>query len=257
MQAENKVREAWAPLTPQLDETEKEILLEYLTLRISTPYRVASNLGMPVSKTYRKVRRLAEKRLLIPLRYPSKETLHISVKGCLALYALGMISFDDLYACFKDLWDVDMTKDELLGFLYLLSVEVRRRELNLKTITMCKIDEASVHVLRFLKKAILIYINEGISFSEALDAVAKEVNFDRMLTREGMRLSLKGISKTLPIILHTEDHKIAFLFHDRFVFPFVIECKAMCPHFKESLGFECPLAQEARAKIPLSVRIRT
>ncbi len=251
---EARLKDAWRGLMPQLDENEREILMKYMELKASTPYKVAMKLNAPTSKVYRKVKRLVDKRLLLPLRFPSKETLHISVKGCLALYVLGLISFDEMFYCFYKLWDTEMTKEELLGFLYLLSIEARGRELNLKGITMCKIDEASVHVLRFLKRAILVYINEGISFSEALDKIAREIEFDRMLTRDGIRLGLKGIVKTLPIVTHIKDHTVVVLFHDQFIFPFVIECKTACPHFRESLGFECPLLQKFRVPNVMSIR---
>lgn len=253
LEAEAKLKEAWRELIPQLDETEKEILTKYMELRVSTPYRVASELNLPTSKVYRKVKKLVEKRLLLPLRFPSKETLHISVKGCLALYVMGLISFDEMFDCFYKLWDVKMSKDELLGFLYLLSIEIRKRELNLKTTTMCRVDEASIHVLRFLKRAIMVYLEEGKSFPEALNQVAKEVDFDRILTREGIRLGLKGIAKTLPIVVNLKGHKVVILFHDQYLFPFVIECDTPCVHFKESLGFECPLIQEKvfKAGVPI------
>jgi len=251
---EERVRGLWRRLVPAVDEDEKRMLLLYLRAGAATPYRAARSAGMNTATVYRKARRLTEKRLLLPVGVA--RGLALSAKGCIVLYAHGLISSEALARCFSDAWGFRVTARELLGFLYLLGTEAERRELDLKGMTICKFDEASIHVLRLLKDAILAHIRDGAAISEALDSMAQRYGVPPSYLREGIRLALRCVSRTLPLTIHTEHHRIVLFVHGRLLLPFVVECRRQCVHFERSLGFDCPRAYRELQRY-LAVAIRT
>ncbi|WP_338252718.1 hypothetical protein [Pyrodictium abyssi] len=236
----NAVRRLWADLVPVIDEAEKRILYAYLKVQEASPYKISNMLGMNTATVYRKSRRLLRERLLIsdgPRGRP-----RISNKGCLALYINSIIGEEALVGCFAKTWGVRVELDELLGFLMLLAIEAKRRKLNLKTMTMCRVDEASIHVLRFLKEAIMTYIRDGVSMASALSDTASRHGVPPRLFIAGIRLALRGISRTLPLTVHTDSCSIVILMHNRLLLPFVVECKRDCEYYRTSLGLDCPRA---------------
>ncbi|AEM39065.1 hypothetical protein Pyrfu_1203 [Pyrolobus fumarii 1A] len=240
---EEMVKSIWRQLTPDVDDAEKRILLYYLRAGAATPYKIARMAQLNVATVYRKAKKLLEKRVVVPVD-GSRETLALSAKGCITLYVNNIIDVNMFAECMGRIWGLRATPEELLGFLYILGVEAQRRRLTLKNMTICKIDEASIHVLRLLKEAILAYLRDGASFTEVLDELAHRLGVPPGYLRSGIRLALRGITRTLPLSIHTEHHKVTLFMHDKLLFPFAIECKIQCQHFWDNLGFECPILME-------------
>ncbi len=246
---EAKVKKIWRRLTPDLDDTEKKILLSYLERSdAATPYLIAREKGFNVTTVYRKIRRLIDKRLVLPTDDDGEPArLNITVKGCIALYVNNLIDVEELKQCFEKTWNTRLSLKGLLGLLYLLGLEAQKRSLTLRTFTICKMDEASLHVIRFLRNIVARYLHEGLRFEEALREAAQELELPTDYLTEGFRLALIGVSKTIPIIINTEYHKVALFAHGKFLLPVAIECRRGCRHFGLNLGLECPaLAKELR-----------
>ncbi len=240
---EDLVKMLWKSLTPSIDTIDREILLLYYRKGALTPYMAARLLGMNTATVYRRVRRLAGKLLLLPADENSDETMRvkISAKGCIALYVNNSIDSQTLKDCASKAWGIDIVStSEILGFLYVLGLEAQRRQLNLTTMTMCSIDEAAIHVIRVLKKAIVTYVSRSVSFKKALDMLAKEMNMPSQELRDGIRLALRGLADKLPLTVNTRQHRLAVFVQDRTPFVFVVECTRNCKENLESLGFECP-----------------
>lgn len=235
-----RVKRLWAELSPCIGAVDEELVAAYLRLGPSTPYRVSRHVGASTASVYRRSRSLLEKRLLVP--GPDGETLMASVKGCLALYAHGRLGLPGLVECFTRIWGVRAEPEALLGFLYLLGLEARRRRLHLQTMTMCRPDEASIHVARYLDEVLAYHAASGAGFAEALDAVASRHGLDPDAFREALRLALRGVSTTLPLVVTGKGHKVALLVRDHTVYFFVLECSRPCEEYRRSLGFECPRA---------------
>ena len=236
---EETVRRMWAQLSPGIDKVDEEILGVFLSLGASTPYRVAKHLCLSTASVYRRARKLLEKRVLIPV---NDDKLMASIKGCIVLYTRGRMDLQSLVECARRIWGVRVEPLELLGFLHLLGLEAQKRRLQIQTLTMCRVDEASVHALRYLREALLHHLGTGTSFAESLDAVAARHGVDPAAFREGLRLALRGISTTLPIAVTGHGHRVVILTHDRFMFHFVVECSRPCEEYRRSLGVECPIA---------------
>jgi hypothetical protein len=243
---EVKVKRIWASLAPALDETEKRILINYLVREeAATPYSIARETEFSIATVYRKVKKLTEKHVIMPIDDRGK--LALTIKGCITLFVNNLIDLASFVKCAERAWDMKLSARELLGFLYLLGIEATRRSLSLRDFTMCRMDEASVHVIRLLKNTILKYIFEGSDFANVLKELASELEIPLDFLREGLRLALRGIARTLPIILHTEHHKAALFVHGKLLLPFAVECRRNCHHFRTNLGFDCPtLAEEVR-----------
>jgi len=244
---ERKVRSLWHKLSPDVDGVEEELLLKYLELGAATPYRVARILNLSAATAYRRSRSLLEKRLLVP---GNEGKLVASVKGCIVLYSRGRVGLESLVSCAQRIWGLPFDAEALLGFIYLLGLEAEKRRLTVKTLTMCRVDEASIHVLRYLKEAIVHHVASGSSFAEALDEVAMRYCVPPNAFREAIRLALRGAATTLPLSVTGAGHRIVALLHDRAIYHFVIECENPCEEYRRSLGLECPRAAEAvRARL--------
>ncbi|ALL01303.1 hypothetical protein Pyrde_1255 [Pyrodictium delaneyi] len=254
---EERVQRLWQRLIPEMDDNEKRILLWYLRTGTATPYRIARLAHINTATVYRKAKKLVEKRVLLPIE-SNKGSLALSAKGCIALYTSRLITAGTLARCISDAWGFQVTAKELLGFLYLLGLEAEKRRLDLTSITICKFDEASIHVLRLLKDAILAHIRDGTGITEALDEIASGYGIPPDYLREGIQLALKSISKTLPLTIHTEHHKIILFVHGRLILPFVVECRKRCKHYRKSLGFDCPKAyRELQRYLAIAVQKKT
>jgi hypothetical protein len=237
---EQNVRRLWASLSPGIDRIYEEIIEKYLELGPSTPYRIAKNMGLSTATVYRRSRSLLEKRILIP--YSGGDSLMVSVKGCIVLYSRQHLGLEGLTECSSKIWGISLDAYSLLGFLYLLGLEAEQRKLTIQTLTMCKIDEASIHVLRYLREALVTHLASAKSFAEALDEVAARYCIPPRIFRGALRLALRGIATTLPVTLTSRDHKVVVFLHDRALYYFVVECSRPCEEYERSLGLECPLA---------------
>jgi hypothetical protein len=251
---EERVRNLWRDIVPGLDDLERRILLISISIRYNgiSPYKLARMTDANIATVYRKVKRLIEKRLLLPIN-PPENKVSISVKGCITLYTQGIIGVDTLIGCIRRLWDLEysmVTCEAVLGLLYILGIEAKRRRLNITNMTMCMMDEASIHAIRIIKEALTLHINEGVSFSRALDIIAERLEMPPRYLREGIRLAVRGASKAMPLIVNLENDTVAVFIHDRFIIPFVLECKRPCKHYWNDFGFDCPrVREELRRKL--------
>ncbi len=251
-ETEKLVHETWDKLIPRLEAVDVDILAAYLRVKSPvSPYRIARMLGMNITSVYRRSRRLLEHRLLIPGFAPTeRDRLMISVKGCLYLYLRGRIDTEALAECFSTLWGIEVTPRSLLPFLYLLGVEASRRKLDIKTLTMCRPEEAAVHVLRYLMRALELYEKLGVGFREALDSVAYSVYLDGTAFRDALRLALRAAAGRIFPVIKERGHEIVVLVSGRSVYPLVLHCNTPCREYWESLGIECSYVYSELLKLP-------
>ncbi len=232
-----RVKSLWRSLTPQLEDDDLRLLEAYRRAWCITPYRAARMTGFHVPKAYRRAKRLVQWRLLIP---GGDEKLTMSIKGCIALYVHERLEWSELQECACRVWELECP-DGLAGFLYLLGLEAERRGLNITTMTMCMLDEASTHVLRYFRRMLAENLSEPKSVYELLEEYARELDMPVEELRGALRMALYGIARLLPLTINTDNHKVLLLASDTGLIPVVLECRRKCGA-SDAFGIGCPIA---------------
>lgn len=252
---EGKILELWRPLTPYLDESSLRILKFYVLnpREAFTLYKTSKELGLSFSLAYKKGHRLSSLRLLESL---ADGRFRANVKSCIAAFTHGVISFRYLLDCVKTIWGLEGSSDKgVAGFLALLALGLSARELNVITGNICYFDEAAFHVMRLykgivdLKKASLkCSASEGSSSDrfgkEFVNDFSELLGVSEDIIRDALVLAFKGIFKVIPPTIRTSFHNILLIIRDGRFETILVECKVdNCPHYRRSLGLECPLVK--------------
>ena len=230
--------DSWRPLIPKLDSYMLNILKYLVERGEATLYRISRDLDISFSLGYKKGSILKNMKFIVPY---NRSMYRPSIKSYISLYINNEIPYYTLLKGVKEIYKLnDMDEYSIMSFLYLLSLVLNERGLDLAKATICNIDEASLHVIRLYLRCVFESLISGEYIDYIFKDHAKKIGISSDMLLGGFRIAIKGILNLIPPTIVTKNHRTIFVLREGKPHILMTECKDECRYYRENLGLTCP-----------------